>query len=112
MDAPPVLSVDGNLFLAHEARITAKRYYIAGFFGLPWFWACNIWLFFPDFVHGTDPVVKQYTRKSALWFVVYTALLLPWTLTYLIGGASVLGTKTYKDLDIMNVDLASAGIGG
>jgi hypothetical protein len=52
------------------------------------------------------------TRKSALWFAVYTALLLSWTLTYLIGGASVLGTKTYKDLDIMNVDLASAGIGG
>lgn len=31
--------------------------FVAGFACLPWLWAVNVWMFWPDFKHG-DPVVK------------------------------------------------------
>jgi hypothetical protein len=48
-------------------------------------------------------------RRSALWFVVYSCLLLPWTLTYWIGGAGLLGQRAFDDLDVTRLDLAGAG---
>ena len=59
MDEEPVVCVDGDRVLAAEARKTARLYFRTGFFLLPWFWATNVWLFFPDFWHGRDPVVKK-----------------------------------------------------
>lgn len=58
MDEEPVLTCDGDYILSQEARLAAKFYYATGFFGLPWLWACNIWLFFPCFRAGSgDPVM-------------------------------------------------------
>lgn len=31
--------------------------FVAGFACLPWLWAVNVWMFWPDFKHG-DPIVK------------------------------------------------------
>lgn len=45
-------------------------------------------------------------RRSAIWFLVYTALFLPWMLLYLIAGESILGQDTYDKLDIMSLDLS------
>lgn len=58
LDARPVETIDGDPLLASEARTLARRYWLAGFFALPWLWATNVWLFWPDFRHGRDPVVK------------------------------------------------------
>lgn len=59
LSLPPVTDVDGVVLPAPQARTAAKRYYYAGFAALPWFWAVNIWLYFPDFWHGRDPVVAK-----------------------------------------------------
>ena len=60
LDAPPVATCDGDYMLSTEARRTARGYYIAGFFCLPWFWVVNLWLFFPHFWHsGGDAVIKK-----------------------------------------------------
>lgn len=32
--------------------------FIAGFACLPWLWAVNVWMFWPDFFRAGDPVVK------------------------------------------------------
>ncbi len=59
LSLPPVTDVDGGVLPAPQARTAAKRYYYVGFAALPWFWVVNVWLFFPDFWHGRDPVVAK-----------------------------------------------------
>lgn len=59
LSLPPVDTCDGEALAAPQARRTARLYFWAGFACLPWFWACNIWLFFPEFWHGRDPVVAK-----------------------------------------------------
>lgn len=65
LDAPPVDTCDGEPMLAGEARAIARKYYIAGFFALPWLWATSVWLFFPH-LKGGDPVVKYCEALSQL----------------------------------------------
>lgn len=50
------------------------------------------------------------TRRSALWFAVYTCVLMPWMLAYWIGGPKLLGQGLYDALDVSNLDLAAAGL--
>lgn len=60
LDAPPVKTCDGDFMDASEAREISRKYYIAGFFALPWFWAVNVLLFLPDcFSNRGDPVVAK-----------------------------------------------------
>ncbi len=59
MDIEPVCTCDGDLMLATDARKLSRRYTWAGAFLLPWFFATNCWLFWPDLVHGRDPIVKK-----------------------------------------------------
>lgn len=59
LSLPPVETCDGEALAAVQARATARRYYLFGFAALPWFWVCNVWLFFPDFWHRRDPVVAK-----------------------------------------------------
>ncbi|KAG7672400.1 hypothetical protein Ndes2526B_g09088 [Nannochloris sp. 'desiccata'] len=111
LDAPPIATCDGDYLLSSEARQTAKRYYLIGWFLLPWFWVVNVWLFWPHFWHSNgDFVIKQYTRKSAVMTAVYTCLLLPWMLVYWIGGPAVLGQEMYDKLDVTKLNLRSAGL--
>ena len=61
--APPIATCDGDYLLSSEARQTAKRYYFVGFFLLPWFWAVNIWLFWPHFWHSNgDFIIRKCKR--------------------------------------------------
>ena len=62
--------------------------------------------------HRHRPFSLADTRLSAAWFCVYSCVLLPWTLTYWIGGPGLLGEQTYRDLDVTSLDLAGAGFGG
>lgn len=59
LDVDPVETCDGCLFDAPYARTMARRYYILGFFGLPWFWAVSAWLFGPNIKGGGDAVVQK-----------------------------------------------------
>ena len=62
---------------------------------------CIIMLFYFIFVD---------IRRSAVGLTIYTCLLLPWMLTYWIGGAKLLGQSVYDKLDVTQLDLASAGL--
>lgn len=59
LDVDPVETCDGCSFDAPYARTMARRYYILGFFGLPWFWAVSAWLFSPNIKGGGDAVVQK-----------------------------------------------------
>lgn len=45
LDLDPVQTCDGHYMDALEARNVSRKYYMMGFFGLPLFWAVNVWLF-------------------------------------------------------------------
>lgn len=66
LSLPPVTDVDGGVQPALQARVAARRYYYVGFAALPWFWVVNIWLFFPDFWHGRDPVVAKCEKQPSV----------------------------------------------
>lgn len=60
MEEEPVYTCDDEPVLAAEARRVSRLYYRLGFFLLPWFWACNVWLFYPCFSDSSsDPVVRS-----------------------------------------------------
>jgi len=67
----PVEDVDGAAVPAVHARRTARLYFLLGFAALPWFWVCNIWLYWPDFWHARDAVVAKCkpTRLARCWRV-------------------------------------------
>lgn len=54
---PPVVTCDEDVLPALRARKICKLYFYLGFACLPWFWACNVWLFAPDFWHGDRDLV-------------------------------------------------------
>ena len=68
LDVAPVGTCDGCSFDAPYARTMARRNYILGFFGLPWFWIVSAWLFSPNLEKGGDAVVQ---KCALLLFVVY-----------------------------------------
>lgn len=111
MDIAVVESVDGEVFQADKARLIAKRMFYAGFACLPFVWIVNVWLFWHDFIHGHDMEVKKYTRYSLLGFVIYSAAFLPWMLTYMIGGADVIGYDTWYAMDATRLNIKQFGLG-
>ncbi len=56
---PPVTTCDEDVLPALRARKISRLYFYLGFLCLPWFWACNVWLFAPDFWHGKDAVIAK-----------------------------------------------------
>lgn len=111
MDIATVESTDGEIFETGKARTISKRMFYAGFCFLPLVWFVNVWLFWPDFRHGGDSEVKKYTRYSAVGFVVYSILFLPWMLLYLIGGADVIGYTTWYRMDATRLNINQFGLG-
>ena len=60
MDEAPVRTCDGDRQLAPDARNVARIYFYLGFLGLPWLWACSIWLHRPSWFRDSgDPIVRQ-----------------------------------------------------
>ena len=65
LELPPVETVDFDFLPTVQARRTARLYFYVGFFLLPWFWCCNIWLYWPSFLgRDGDPVVKSCERAE------------------------------------------------
>ena len=67
LDVDPVGTCDGCLFDAPYARKMARRYYLLGFFCLPWFWAVSAWLFSPNIKGGGDAVVQKCAFFVSIW---------------------------------------------
>lgn len=65
----------------------------------------------PASLPAAPPPAGADARRSAAWFAVYTLLLLPWMLTYWIGGPQLLGQTTFDKMDVTKLDLAGAGFG-
>lgn len=100
------VTVDGELLPIEEARKTCKRMFYAGFACLPFFWAVNVWLFWPYFVHGGDSVIQTYTRRSAIGFAVAFCAVIPWMLVFMIGQEGAVGNTVFRRMDVHNWDLA------
>mmetsp|Transcript_5456 Transcript_5456/g.15594 ORF Transcript_5456/g.15594 Transcript_5456/m.15594 type:complete len:217 (+) Transcript_5456:110-760(+) len=105
-----VVTVDGDRVNPEEARAHCRKMYRAGFALLPLLWAANVWFFWPDFHHGRDPEIARLTRRSAVGFLVITAVFLPWMLTFTIGQQGVFGEKWFKRLDASGIDMAKWGL--
>mmetsp|Transcript_12852 Transcript_12852/g.30497 ORF Transcript_12852/g.30497 Transcript_12852/m.30497 type:complete len:83 (-) Transcript_12852:276-524(-) len=65
--------------------------------------------FGPSSVDKTIQRSKKYARRSAIGFLVLTALFLPWVMVYYIGGESLLG-NAYRRLDASRLPLQSYGL--
>eukprot|EP01025_Chloroclados_australasicus_P043326 TRINITY_DN4624_c0_g1_i5.p2 TRINITY_DN4624_c0_g1~~TRINITY_DN4624_c0_g1_i5.p2 ORF type:complete len:114 (+),score=5.29 TRINITY_DN4624_c0_g1_i5:193-534(+) len=105
------ITVDGQSIPLSKARIVCKRMFFAGCFLLPWMWIINVWYFWSDFRgQGVDPVLRKYTRWSAIGAAIVLVLFLPWMLTYMIAGEKVLGSQTWKKLDATNLNLQEYGL--
>lgn len=50
------------------------------------------------------------TRWSALGFCLVSTILLPWMLTYSIGGDAVFGKQLFHSLDASRLRLADYGV--
>ncbi|THG16086.1 hypothetical protein TEA_014808 [Camellia sinensis var. sinensis] len=97
-------TIDGPLGLSEEASIGyARRFFKFGFFVMPFLWALNCLYFWPVLRHSRSfPQFRHYVVGSAVGFVVFTALLSSWALTFAIGGERLFG-HVWNDLVMYNV---------
>eukprot|EP00897_Mesotaenium_endlicherianum_P001300 jgi/Mesen1/1198/ME000128S00173 len=111
------LTIDGDIGLSdEEARKLARNFFYGGFLALPWLWFVNCYFFWPVLRHNGDSVIRSYVVRSGIGFLLFTVVLLPWALTFMIGGEKVIGAS-WKNLAVYDVadklemwlDLAGAG---
>ncbi|PNW80568.1 hypothetical protein CHLRE_07g323050v5 [Chlamydomonas reinhardtii] len=107
-----VESVDYEVMPVQKARTLSKRMFYGGFCFLPLMWGMNVWLFWPDFkAPRGDPIIRKYTKWSAIGFIVATVIFLPWLLLYAIAGKEVLSPDVYNALNAAALDLSAYGLG-
>ncbi|KAG2440962.1 hypothetical protein HXX76_003815 [Chlamydomonas incerta] len=95
-----------------KARLLSKRMFYGGFCFLPLMWGMNVWLFWPDFkAPRGDPIIRKYTKWSAIGFIVATVIFLPWLLLYAIAGQDILSPNVYNALNAAALDLSAYGLG-
>ncbi|KAK9819703.1 hypothetical protein WJX72_001443 [[Myrmecia] bisecta] len=73
-------------------------------------WFVNVWFFWADFRSGRDPVLRKYTRRSAVGFLLVSAIFLPWMLTFMIGQAAVVGDAVFNRWNAAGLDLSALGL--
>ncbi|KAL7223401.1 hypothetical protein ACSBR1_024952 [Camellia fascicularis] len=97
-------TIDGPLGLSEEASMGyARRFFKFGFFFMPFLWALNCLYFWPVLRHSRSfPQFRHYVVGSAVGFVVFTALLSSWALTFAIGGERLFG-PVWNELVMYNV---------
>lgn len=105
LDLEPHMTCDGEYMDALEARMMSRRYYMMGFFGVPFFWGVNAWYFSSSSSPGSpspsqDPVVSRLVFKSRLLFVGSMLIIFGWMVAYLIDGKDLLGEDMYNALSI------------
>mmetsp|Transcript_7818 Transcript_7818/g.13438 ORF Transcript_7818/g.13438 Transcript_7818/m.13438 type:complete len:135 (-) Transcript_7818:501-905(-) len=93
-------TIDGDVGMnLAKARSLARKMFLFGFALLPWMWFVNVWYFWPQ-INGKDRILRTYVRRSAVGFVVFSAILLPWTATFLIGGKRLFGDDLWHRLSV------------
>ncbi|XP_073022822.1 probable gamma-secretase subunit PEN-2 [Primulina eburnea] len=100
-------TIDGPLGLSHDESLTyARRFFKWGFFCLPFLWAVNCFYFWPllrrPHSRHSDPLLRRYLVGSAIGFLVFTAILTSWALTFAIGGEHLFG-NVWDTLVMYNV---------
>ncbi|EPS69856.1 hypothetical protein M569_04908 [Genlisea aurea] len=101
------LTIDGPLGLSNEESLVyARRFFKFGFLCLPFLWAVNCFYFWPALrrphSRQSDPQLRRYLVGSAIGFLLFTAVLLSWALTFAIGGEKLFG-HAWQDLVMYNV---------
>mmetsp|Transcript_74751 Transcript_74751/g.118952 ORF Transcript_74751/g.118952 Transcript_74751/m.118952 type:complete len:97 (+) Transcript_74751:106-396(+) len=75
--------------LRHQNVKTARRYFIFGFFGLPFLWVLN-YCYFKSVIYEPQchPLVHRYAILSKWFSIIFIVLLLAWLITFWIinGG--------------------------
>lgn len=51
------------------------------------------------------------TRYSAMGFVAWLVLFLPWVLVFSVGGPGLVGADLYAKLDVTQINIAELGLG-
>ncbi|GMN33027.1 hypothetical protein TIFTF001_003925 [Ficus carica] len=97
-------TIDGPLGLSEEEGLSyARRFYNFGFLLLPLLWAVNCFYFWPVLRHSRSfPRIHYYVVRSAVGFMVFTALLSSWALTFAVGGERLFG-PVWDQLVMYNV---------
>ncbi|PIN24255.1 putative membrane protein [Handroanthus impetiginosus] len=100
-------TIDGPLGLSHEDSLAhARRYFKLGFLCLPFLWAINCFYFWPvlrnPHAQHSHPQLRRYLVGSATGFLLFTAILSAWALTFAIGGESLIG-HVWEELVMYNV---------
>ncbi|KAH7373940.1 hypothetical protein KP509_17G080300 [Ceratopteris richardii] len=101
------LTVDGPVGMHDQeaARRQARNFFFAGFILLPWLWFVNCFYFWPVLRQrhrGSDPLLRSYIVRSAIGFLVYSSLLLIWTMTFTFGREHVFGSL-WKTLAVYEI---------
>eukprot|EP00245_Coleochaete_scutata_P006606 TRINITY_DN21109_c0_g1_i1.p1 TRINITY_DN21109_c0_g1~~TRINITY_DN21109_c0_g1_i1.p1 ORF type:complete len:119 (+),score=7.80 TRINITY_DN21109_c0_g1_i1:339-695(+) len=96
------LTVDGDVMSLEDARKLVRGYFYGGFLALPWLWFVNCWYFWPVLRYNTDSIIRSYLVRSAIGCAVFMAMVLPWTLSFMIGGKALVG-KSWPKLAVYNV---------
>eukprot|EP00041_Stephanoeca_diplocostata_P005275 m.59242 g.59242 ORF g.59242 m.59242 type:complete len:99 (+) comp15676_c0_seq1:128-424(+) len=70
--------------LTDEERVNiSKKYYIGGFFLLPWLWIINTFWFFPFAVKsGADPKLRKMVVYSAIGSIIWVIIIAVWVSQY------------------------------
>ncbi|KAK6128380.1 hypothetical protein DH2020_037856 [Rehmannia glutinosa] len=100
-------TIDGPLGLSHEDSLPyAQRFFKLGFLCLPFLWAVNCFYFWPVLrhpnSHHSHPDLRRYLFGSAIGFLLFTAILSSWALTFGIGGERLFG-HVWQELVMYNV---------
>lgn len=102
------LTIDGPLGLSEEESLgQARIFFRFGFLLLPWLWAVNCLYFWPVLWKSSahphpHPQLRYYVVGSAYGFLVFTALLSSWALTFALGGERLFG-HVWNELLMYNV---------
>lgn len=99
-------TIDGSLGLSEEESLKqAQNFFRFGFILLPWLWAVNCLYFWPVLRKSSahsHPQLRYYVVGSAIGFLIFTALLSSWALTFALGGDHLFG-HVWNDLVMYNV---------
>ena len=90
---------------SEEEKVTiCRKYFIGGFFLLPFFWLVNsLWFFREAFLRkDANPKIRRYVGGSMIGTLVWTAVLIVWTVVFQTQRAKWLPFVDYITLTVPN----------
>lgn len=81
-----------------------RKYFIGGFFLLPFFWLVNsVWFFKEAFIRkDANPKIRRYVGGSMIGTLVWTTVLIVWTVVFQTQRANWLPYIDYITLTVPN----------